>query len=225
MRPRARPGPGGWPLPPPLSTAWMARRAVWWLRLMRAGRVDRFHRELTALSPRRAVPGQDRLLAYADDLRREWRTRTEAGPAGPALIRAGHPNYLGSRPVVRGLVDGYFALLIARAGGAVPYEACEAELRRLARIFAGLDPAFAVIGGWNTRGQLGDAAIEWVPLDQAGPTLESVLQEAFAAVGLRVMRMLRAAEQSEVAADAALTELSQLAESVAALLMGSTEAA
>lgn len=202
----------------------MARRAAWWLRLVRAGRVERFHADLTGLERRRVRPGpRDRaLLAFGHALRQEWRARVEAGPAGPALARADHPNYLGSRAVVRGLIDGYFALLIARAGGRVPFDACVAEMRRLAHIFAGAAPAFPPIGGWNTSGQLGEAAIRWVPLaeDVAASSLERVLQETFAAVGLGVLRILRAAEQSDLETDAALARLSELAEVTAGVMLG-----
>ncbi len=218
--------PRGWPLPPRLAPAWTARRAVFWLRLMQAGRVHRVHGDLMTLARRRTGRRHAALFDYGEALRREWRARTEAGPAGPALLRADHPNYLGSLAVVRSLVDGYIALLIARAGGAVPHEACAAEVARLARIFAGADPGFAPIGGWNTRGQLGDAVIARVPLDpvasQAMP-LEDLLQETFAVVGLVALRILRAAEQSAIGADAALARLSELARRTAALMLGTAD--
>lgn len=195
---------------------------------MLAGRVHRFHADLTMLTGRRGTPrrGSLALLAYADALRQEWRARTEAGPAGPALLRAEHPNYLGSRAVVRGLVDGYIALLIARAGGKAPHEACAAEVRRLAGIFAGAHPGYAPIGGWNTRPQLGDTAIRRVPLGPEATRdapLDPVLQETFAAVGLATFRILRAAERPSFGADAALTRLSQLAERTTALLLGTAD--
>lgn len=219
-------GPGGWPLPPRLAPAWTARRAVWWLRLMQAGRVHRVHGDLMALTRRRIRPRHRALLDYGDALRQEWRIRVEAGPAGPALARAAHPNYLGSLAVVRSLVDSYIALLIARAGGTVPHAACEAEMHRLARIFAGGDPGFARIGGWNSRDQLGEAAVRRVPLDPdatQAASLDTVLQETFAAIGLATLRILRAAERSEVSADAALGRLSELAVRTAALLVGTAE--
>jgi len=223
MMRKERSGPGGWPLPPRLAPAWTARRAVWWLRLMQAGRVHRVHGELTTLARRRMVRKHRALFKYGDALRQEWRARTEDGPAGPALARADHPNYLGSLAVVRSLVDGYIALLIARAGGTVPHAACEAEMHRLATIFAGADPKYAPIGGWNTRGQLGDAAILWVPLDadlNQTASLDSVLREAFAAVGLAALQILRAADRSGITPDTALARLSTLAERTAALLVG-----
>lgn len=228
MRVPSRIGPGGWPLPPLLAQPWMTRRAVWWLRLMRAGRVHRVHSDLIGLASRRSGLrlGHHALVRYGDELRREWRARTEAGPAGPALVRADHPNYLGSQAVVRGLVDGYIALLIARAGGRAPHDACSAEVVRLAGIFANSNPGFAAIGGWNTRGQLGDAAVARVPLDHEASqaaSLEDLLQETFAAVGLVALRILRAAEQSDISADAALARLSKLAERTAALMLGSAE--
>ncbi len=223
---KQRIGPGGWPLPPRLAPSWTARRAVWWLRLMQAGRVHRVHGELATLARRRIGPLHNGLLQYGDVLRQEWRARIAAGPAGPALERADHPNYLGSLAVVRSLVDGYIALLIARAGGTAPHAACEAEMHRLAGIFAGMDAEYAPIGGWNTRGQLGDAAIRRVPLDPGlggDAPLEDVLRETFAAVGLAALRILRAADRSEIGADAALNRLSALAQRTAALLVGSAD--
>lgn len=226
MMRKRRVSPQGWPLPPRLAPAWTARRAVLWLRLMQAGRVHRVHGDLMALARRRAGLRHAALLDYGDALRQEWRARTEAGPAGPALARAAHPNYLGSLAVVRSLVDGYIALLIARAGGAAPHAACEAEMRRLARIFAGQDPGFAQIGGWNSRDQLGETAIRRVPLDLGttqAASLDAVLQETFAAVGLATLRILRAAERSGIGADAALGRLSALAIRTAALLVGTAD--
>lgn len=218
--------PRGWPMPPRLAPAWTARRAVFWLRLMQAGRVHRVHGDLLALARRRTGRRHAALFDYGEALRQEWRARTEAGPAGPALARADHPNYLGSLAVVRSLVDGYIALLIARAGGTAPHAACEAEMRRLARIFAGGDPGFARIGGWNSWDQLGETAIRRVPLDPGATgaaSLEIILQETFAAVGLATLRILRAAERSEIGADAALRRLSVLAGRTAALLVGTAD--
>jgi len=226
MMPRQRTTPQGWPLPPPLAPAWTARRAVFWLRLMQAGRVHRVHGDLVALARRRTVRRHAALFDYGEALRQEWRARTEAGPAGPALARAAHPNYLGSLAVVRSLVDGYIALLIARAGGTAPHSACEAEMHRLARIFAGGDPGFARIGGWNSRDQLGETAIRRVPLDAGtagAASLEVVMQETFAAAGLATLRILRAAERSGIGADAALHRLSILAGRTAALLVGTAD--
>lgn len=226
MMRKQRLSPQGWPLPPRLAPAWTARRAVLWLRLMQAGRVHRVHGDLMALARRRAGPRPAALISYGDALRQEWRARTEAGPAGPALARAAHPNYLGSLAVVRSLVDGYIALLIARAGGTAPHAACEAEMQRLARIFAGQDPGFARIGGWNSRDQLGETAVRRVPLDPdatRAASLDAVLQETFAAVGLATLRILRAAERSVIGADAALGRLSALAGRTAALLVGTAD--
>ena len=217
----------GWPLPPPIRPAWMARRAHWWLHQVRGGRVQRFHADITALQGGFIVPqGRRPLLQYGEALRQEWRTRTEAGPAGPALARADHPNYLGSPAVVRGLVDGYVALLIARAGGAVPHEACEAEMHRLALAFAGQDPAYAPIGGWNTAGQLGASVVARCPLPSAGEGmgLAAVLAEMFALMGLAVLRVLRAAEAGGLAADAALGRLTALAQRASAILLGLADA-
>ena len=216
----------GWPLPPPIRPAWMARRAQWWLHQVRGGRVQRFHADIVALQGGFAVPHLRRpLLQYGEALRQEWRARTEAGPAGPALARADHPNYLGSPAVVRGLVDGYVALLIARAGGAVPHEACEAEMRRLALAFAGQDNGYAAIGGWNTRGQLGASVTARCPLAQAeGDALATVLAEMFAFMGLAVLQVLRAAEVGGLTSDAALERLRALAQRASAILLGLADA-
>ena len=209
----------GWPVPPQLGQGWQRRRAVWWLRLLRAGRVHRFQADLRALMGRR--PPVRVLEAYGEALRREWRARTERGPAGPALARSAHPNYLGDRAVVRGLVDGFVALLIARAAGAVPHEACETETERLARIFAGQDQAYAVIGGWNSRDGLGDAAIRRCPLpDMPGAGLDAVLLEMLSAVGLQVLRVLRAAEEGRLSGEAAVARLGAVARWTAGLLLG-----
>lgn len=212
----------GWPLPPPIRPAWMARRAQWWLHQVRGGRVQRFHADIMALQGGFvALRGRRPLLQYGEALRQEWRARTEAGPAGPALARADHPNYLGSPAVVRGLVDGYVALLIARAGGAVPHEACEAEIHRLALAFAGRDPGYAAIGGWNTPGQLGASVAARCPLPEPdGTELPVVLAEMFAFVGLAVLRVLRAAEAGGLTADAALGRLKALAQRASAILLG-----
>lgn len=190
---------------------------------MQNGMVHRVHADITGLEARKAR-APVALLAYGDALQQEWRMRTEAGPAGPALLRADHPNYLGSQAVVRGLVDGYIALLIARAAGAAPHAACEAEVHRLSRIFAGIHPAYAPIGGWNTLQQLGHAALRRVPLEAgAAMTLPEVLSETFAATGLAVFRILRAAEDG-LGADAALARLSLLASRLGKLLLGALEA-
>lgn len=219
LRPRL-----GWPGPPPLTAGWMARRAAFWLRLMQNGRVDRFHADLTALTRHGRARRHAMLFHYGETLRQEWRVRAEAGPAGPALIRADHPNYLGSPAVVHSLVDGYIALLIARAGGTAPFSACEVEMRRLARVFAGIEPGYAPIGGWNTRGQLGDTAIRRVPLAAAETLpLDAVLMETFAAIGLAAFRILRAAEGQSIGPDRALSRLSDLAGFTVALLLGTID--
>ena len=220
----------GWPLPPPIAPRWMARRAVFWLGLLRAGRVQRFHADYVALSGMvlggGALARQRRpLMRYGDALRAEWRARAAAGPAGPALRRADHPNYLGSLGVVQGLVDGYVALLIARAGGAVPHEACEAEMRRLSAVFAGADPEYAAIGGWNTVEGLGASVVARCPL-QAGPELglPTLLAEMFALLGLLVFQVLRAAEEGGLSAEAALTRLRALAQRAGMILLGTADA-
>ena len=226
LAPVQRTSRDGWPLPPVLPAAWMARRARRWLQLAQGGQVHRLHADLTALQGGFRVPRLRRpLVRYGEALRQEWRIRTAAGPAGPALARADHPNYLGDRAVVRGLVDGYIALLIARAGGAVPHDACEAEMYRLSRIFAGQDRGYAPIGGWNTLDGLGASAVARGPLPPVdGADLATVLAEMFALTGLAVLRTLRAAERSQLGADAAVIHLSAIARQASAILLGTADA-
>lgn len=225
-RPLRRISRDGWPLPPPIRPAWMARRATWWLGLLRAGRVHRFHADMAVVAGGYVLEDRRRpLLRYGEALRQEWRTRTAAGPAGPALERADHRNYLGSPAVVQGLVDGYVALLIARAGGAVPHDACEAEMRRLSSIFAGADPEHPPIGGWNTAEQLGSSVIARCPLGETEAAgLPTLLAEMFALVGLSVLRVLRAAEDGGLTADTALRRLRAIAQRTAAVLLGTADA-
>ena len=83
-RPMHRASRDGWPLPPPMQPAWMARRATWWLGLLRAGRVHRFHADMAALTGGYALPDRRQpLLRYGEALRQEWRARTAAGPRPP----------------------------------------------------------------------------------------------------------------------------------------------
>lgn len=225
--------PGAWPRPPRFARPWMTRRALWWLRLMRAGQVHRLMAEFTRyerLGARAApcqLPSRERrerlrLAAYGHALRGAWRARAEAGPAGRALQRADHPNYLGAPDVVRGLVDAQVGLLIARREGTEAQAMCEAEAAHLARIFAGEDPAYAPIGGWNTRAQLGDACLRRVPLDPAlqDAPLGSLLNGLFAGLADAVAYTLDAAGGGALAADEALDRLEQLAAFTTALLLG-----
>lgn len=225
-RPVRRTSRDGWPLPPLIRPAWMARRATWWLGLLRAGRVHRFHADMAALAGGYSLADRRRpLLRYGEALRQEWRARTAAGPAGPALERADHPNYLGSPAVVQGLVDGYVALLIARAGGAVPHDACEAEMHRLSSIFSGADPTHPPIGGWNTAEQLGASVIARCPLEETEAAgLPTLLTEMFAFMGLSVLRVLRVAEGGGLSADAALRRLRAIAQRTGAMLLGTADA-
>lgn len=221
-----------WPRPPRFARPWMTRRALWWYRLMRAGQVHRLmaevpaHERLVAAAgprPSRELRERLRLAAYAQALRGVWRARVEAGPAGGALARAGHPNYLGAPDVVRGLVDAHIGLLIARRDGTEAQAMCDAEAADLARIFDGADPAHAPIGAWNTRAQLGEACLRRVPLDPAlygAEPLAPVLRGLFAALGDAVARVLHAAREGELAAHAALDRLDRLAAFTAALLLG-----
>lgn len=226
--------PGAWPRPPRFARPWMTRRALWWYRLMRAGQVHRlmaelpgYERLLAAVGPRRR-PSRDlhermRLVAYAQALRGAWRARAEAGPLGPALARAAHPNYLGDPGVVRGLVDAHIGLLIARRDGTEAQAMCEAEAADLSRIFSGGDPEFALIGAWNTRAGLGDACLSRVPLDPSqhgSAELVPLLDGLFAALADAVARVVDTAKHSDLAADEALERLERLASFASALLLG-----
>lgn len=230
---------GAWPRPPLFARPWMTRRALWWYRLMRAGQVHRLMAELPGQQrllagagphrrPSRDLRERLRLVAYAQALRGAWRARAEAGPLGPALARADHPNYLGAPDVVRGLVDAHVGLLIARRDGTEAQAMCEAEAAQLARAFSGGDPAFPPVGAWNTRAGLGEACIARVPLSPApgGPAgqgaseLEPLLAGLFAALADAVARIVDAAKHSGLAADNALDRLERLASFTAALLLG-----
>lgn len=207
-----------WPNIPPLPSPWMARRARLWRRWLASGQAWRFQADFRAATaaPRR---DRDRLRDYGLALRAEWHRRIEQGPAGPALRRADHANYLGDRAVVRGLVDGWFALQIARAGGAVPHEAVVDETTRLTRIFAGADPAYPPIGGWNSYTLLGLSLVQHYDLAPAA-SLNDVLAEALGAVGLQTLDVLRAAEGGSIQPQAAITQLSALAGGLAEALLG-----
>ena len=211
-----------WPPVPLLPVPWMTQRARLWRTWMMTGQAARFQAGYRALAGRR----QDRagLRAYGHALRTEWHRRIEQGPAGPALRRADHANYLGDRAVVRGLVDGWFAVQIARAGGAVPHEAVVEEMARLTRIFAGGDAAYPSIGGWNTQALLGEALIAHYDLTPAS-SLDAVLSEAFGAVGLQTLDALRAAETGTIPPHAAITRLSALALTLTDVLLGHDNAA
>ncbi len=206
-----------WPAIPLLPVPWMARRARLWRLWFLTGQAQRFQGDF------RAVTGgmrrdRDRLRDYGWALRAEWRRRIEQGPAGPALRRADHHNYLGDRAVVRGLVDGWFALQIARAGGAVPHDAVEDETARLGRIFAGADPAYPVIGGWNTRALLGQALARAYAVPD-GP-MAAMVGDALGAAGLSVLDVLRGAEGGAIAPDQAVARLQTIATRLVDVLLG-----
>ena len=228
------PARGAWPRPPRFDRPWMTRRAHWWYRLMRAGQVHRLMAEMgdherfvAAAGPRRRLPRALRerlqLAAYGQALRGVWRAHAEAGPLGPALARADHPNYLGDADVVRGLVDAHIGLLIARRDGNEAQAMCDAEAAHLARIFSGDDPAFAPIGAWNTRAGLGEACLARVPLDaahQASADLPPLLDGLFTALADAVARVVHTAKHNDLAADEALDRLVRLASFTTALLLG-----
>lgn len=206
-----------WPNVPPLPNPWMTRRARRWRMWLVTGQARRFQADFRAST---GGPGRDRirLREYGWALRAEWRRRIEQGPAGNALRRADHPNYLGDRAVVRGLVDGWFALQIARAGGAVPHNAIMDETVRLTHIFAGDDPAYPPIGGWNSQTLLGEELRRTFALPD-GP-FETTLSEAFGVVGLRVLDVLRGAEGGSIEPNAAVGQLQKLASHLADTLLG-----
>ena len=228
------PARGAWPRPPRFDRPWMTRRAHWWYRLMRAGQVHRLMAEMgdherfvAAAGPRRRLPRALRerlqLAAYGQALRGVWRAHAEAGPLGPALARADHPNYLGDADVVRGLVDAHIGLLIARRDGNEAQAMCDAEAAHLVRIFSGDDPAFAPIGAWNTRAGLGEACLARVPLDaahQASADLPPLLDGLLTALADAVARVVHTAKHNDLAADEALDRLVRLASFTTALLLG-----
>jgi len=206
-----------WPNIPPLPNLWMTRRARRWRSWLVSGQAQRFQADFRAATggPRR---DRERLREYGWALRAEWRRRIEQGPAGNALRRADHPNYLGDRAVVRGLVDGWFALQIARAGGAVPHDAIMDETARLARIFAGEDPAYPPIGGWNSRALLGEELQRTFTLPDA--PFATILSETLGTIGLRVLDVLRGAEGGSIEPNAAVAQLQALAVHLTDTLLG-----
>lgn len=206
-----------WPTVPPLPHPWMARRARLWRFWLLSGQSRRFQSDFRAVTAgvRR---DRSRLRDYGSALRAEWRHRIEQGPAGPALRRADHQNYLGDRAVVRGLVDGWFALQIARAGGAVPQDAVLDETARLSRIFAGADPAYPPIGGWNSRFLLGEALHNAYAAPD-GP-IEAMVGDALGTAGLSVLEVLRGAEDGAIAPDQAVGRLQTIAIRLADVLLG-----
>ena len=195
----------------------MARRARRWRMWLTTGQPARFQADFHAAT---GTPRRDRVMLreYGWALQAEWQRRIEQGPAGPALRRADHPNYLGDRAVVRGLVDGWFALQIARASGAVPHDAIMDETARLTQIFAGTDAAYPPIGGWNSRALLGEELRRIFALPD-GP-FDTILSETFGTVGLRVLDVLRQAEEGAIQPNAAVGQLQTLASHLADTLLG-----
>lgn len=224
--------PAGWPRPPRLGAGWADARALRWFRLLRANQVHRFMAEFTAyarapsepahrLSPTRRTRAA--LAAYGEALRREWRRRAEAAPWGAALTRADHRNYLGDPEVVRALVDGHVGLLVAYRSGTAPPSAVAQDREHLNRIFRGVDPDHAPIGGWNTRDGLGDACIHRCPLDPAhhdGEGLDAVLDDALRVLAQAVGRAVLAAGHGRIAPAEALRRLREISGFAADMFLG-----
>ncbi len=206
-----------WPYIPALPAPWMNRRARLWRQWLITGQTRRFQLDFRTVTGGTSR-GRASLHAYGLALRAEWHRRIEQGPAGPALRRADHPNYLGDRAVVRGLIDGWFALQIARAGGAVPHEAVEQETARLVHIFTGSDPAYPPIGGWNTQPLLGAALRHHYALPD-GP-FDTTLGNAFGAAGLSVLSVLQGAETGSIAPGQAVGQLKPIATQLVDALLG-----
>ena len=71
---------------------------------------------------------------------------------------------------------------------------------------------------------LGASAVARGPLPADNANLPTVLAEMFALTGLAVLRILRAAERSQLGANAAVTHLAAIARRTSAILLGTADA-
>ena len=159
--------------------------------------------------------------------------RNQEDPMVAGLMQAVQPNYLGSPDVVKGLLEPFFEVLIARrvalAKGQGYKEACEAvskAIHRLCQIFSGEEPGFTPIGTWNSREQLGTVAIHAFNLDPdycSDESLYFVLSEGLGAVSLKAMEMIKGFDQDFGAEkeETLYPQLGRMIGFVATVLMGS----
>jgi len=156
-------------------------------------------------------------------------------PFVETLAKALGPRYLGSQDVVRQEVEAYLNLLVQRwltlylkdQGPGVSADQVYQANARLARIFAGEDPEYTVIGAWNSVEQLGEALVQACALDAdycAGENLGFILSEALAGVSIAVTSLLREMRERELDwASAVQPRLQALGQFVVAVLMGTND--
>ena len=156
-------------------------------------------------------------------------------PFVATLAKALGPKYLGSPDVVRQEVEAYLNLLVQRwltiylkdQGPGVSADQVYQANARLARIFAGEDPEYTVIGAWNSVAQLGAALVQACDLDAdycAGENLGFILSEALAGVSIAVTSLLREMRERELDwASAVQPRLQALGQFVVSVLVGTHE--
>lgn len=156
-------------------------------------------------------------------------------PFVATLAKALGPKYLGSPDVVRQEVEAYLNLLVQRwltiylkdQGPGVSADQVYQANARLARIFAGEDPEYTVIGAWNSVEQLGAALVGALGLNAdycAGENLGFLLSEGLAAVSIAVSSLLREMRTQALDWDSDMQpRLQALGQFVVAVLMGTND--
>lgn len=92
------------------------------------------------------------------------------------------PYDLGAKEAVESLVGDYYDVLLKRESGELDDVAVGAMIKRMARIFAGLDSEFKTLPDWHTREALGNALVRFFELDGkhlGDEDLEYCLEAAF----------------------------------------------
>jgi hypothetical protein len=95
--------------------------------------------------------------------------------------------------------------------------------QRLTRIFAGLDPAYTIIGPWNSAAQLGVAAVQALDLDPdyyADENLTCILSEGLAGVTLTAQSLLDELVTAHQEWEEVQPRLQALADFLTTVLMG-----
>ena len=144
------------------------------------------------------------------------------------------PNYLGSptvvaellAPFLQAVVDRHIALTQPRLEAlAGTYAEVIRTSNVVAKALAGEDPAYALIGAWNTAASLGAEAIQGLDLDPdyyADENLFCILSEGLAGVSIQVQAILAAYDQDplgELERDLG-PSLARLRDFLASVLMG-----
>ena len=154
-------------------------------------------------------------------------------PFVAGLKQSFQPNYLGSPDIVKGLMEPFFQALIARrialATGQGFKEACKAvsdENHHLSKVFSGEEPGYTPIGTWNSRDELGAAAIQALNLDPdycSDESLYFVLSEGICGVSIAASEMIKAFDKDFGAdkKDILYPQLGRLIGFLATVLMGS----